>query len=147
MSVTPGRTRYVVREGHACLPISATGIGALLPRPSRPRDLARKWLPEVEGYAAGMVDYLLRAKLQIVVAENKAEVTLTGALAPVDPGAVVHVYWEDEAGARTELATQAVRGDAPASFVVPTGSRKVAAYVRGQDGAGAFVAVAEVRVP
>jgi hypothetical protein len=143
-----GRTRYVIREGARVLAYQRNGdrLHFFIDQAVQ-EDLARKWLPEVEGYAAGMVDYLLRAKLQIVVAENKAEVTLTGALAPVDPGAVVHVYWEDEAGARTELATQAVRGDAPASFVVPTGSRKVAAYVRGQDGAGAFVAVAEVRVP
>jgi hypothetical protein len=143
-----GRTRYVTREDVRVLAYQRNGnrLHFFLDQAVQ-EDLARQWLPQVEAYAAGMLDHLLRAKLQIVAAENKAEVTLTGAAAPVAPGAVLHVFSEDEAGVRTELASQAVVGDASASFVCPKGARKVAAYVRGQDGAGDFVAAAEARLP
>ena len=143
-----GRTHYVVREGTRMLAYQRNGdrLHFFLDQTVQ-EDLARRWLPEVEAYAAGMVDHLLRAKLQIVVAENKAEVTLTGTVAPVEPGATLHVYSEDEAGVRTELASRSVGGEPSASFVVPKGTRKVAVYVRGRDGAGAFVVAAEARVP
>jgi hypothetical protein len=143
-----GRTHYVVREGMRMLAYQRNGerLHFFLDQAVQ-EDLARRWLPEVEAYVAGMVDHLLRAKLQIVVAENKAEVTLTGTATPVEPGATLHVYSEDEAGVRTELASQSMGGDTSASFVVPKGTRKVAAHVRGRDGAGAFVVAAEARIP
>ncbi len=143
-----GRTHYVVREGTRMLAYQRNGdkLHFFLDQAVQ-EDLARRWLPEVEAYAAGMIDHLLRAKLQIVVAENKAEVTLTGTFAPVEPGAMLHVYCEDEAGVRTELASRSMGGEPSASFVVPGGTRKVAVYVRGRDGAGGFVGAAEARVP
>jgi hypothetical protein len=54
---------------------------------------------------------------------------------------------EDDAGLRTEFAVQKPHGDAPLFFEIPKGARKVAAYLRGQDSAGVFVAAAEARVP
>lgn len=94
-----------------------------------------------------MVDHLLRAKLQIVVTESLAQVTLTGTTTSADAAAQVHIFSEDEAGMRTEFATQTAKVDAPLSITVPKGACKIAAYVRGQDGAGVYVAAAEARVP
>ncbi len=143
-----GRTRYFVRNGLRVLAYRRDGdrVHFFLDQAVH-EDMARRWLPEVEGYAAGMVDYLLRAELHIVMTENKAQVTLRGAAVSVEPATVLHVYSEDEAGLRTEFATRTLQNGAVVSLDVPKGSRKIAAYVRGQDGAGAFVAAAEARVP
>jgi hypothetical protein len=143
-----GRTRYVLREGIRVLAYrrDADQVHFFLDQ-SIFADSARRWLPDVEGYAAGMVDHLLRAKLQIVVEENKAAMTVNGIAALDKPPATLHVFWEDGAGKRTEFATQALRGNEPLSFEIPKEARKVAAFVRGQDGAGEFVAAAEARVP
>jgi len=143
------RTRYMVRDGLRVLAYQCNEdhVHFLLDQAVH-EDIARRWLPEVEGYAAGMVDHLLRAKLQIVVAENSAQVTLTGANTSAEPTtAQLHLFAEDEAGLRTEFAAQTAQVDAPLSFAIPKGARKVAATIRGQDSAGVYVAVAEVRVP
>ncbi|HEX7505671.1 MAG TPA: hypothetical protein VF550_02790 [Polyangia bacterium] len=143
-----GRTRYVVHDGLRVLAYQRNGnrVHFFLDQAVH-EDIARRWLPEVEGYAAGMVDHLLRAKLQIVVTESLAQVTFTGTTTSSDAAAQVHILSEDEAGVRTEFATQTAKGDTPLSIAVPKGARKIAAYVRGQDGAGVYVAAAEARVP
>jgi len=142
-----GRTRYVAHDGERVLAYqrNADRVHFFIDRVVY-EDMARRWLPEVEGYAAGLVDHLLRAKLQIVVAESSAQVTFTSATTSADSVAQLHLFSEDETGMRTEFATKTVQGDVPLSFSVPKGTRKVAAYVRGQDGAGAYVAAAEARV-
>ena len=143
-----GRTRYVVRDGIRVLAYqrNADRVHFFLDQAVH-EDLARRWLPQVEAYAAGMVDHLLRAKLEIVVADNKAQVTVTDMLTPAEATFEVHVLSENDAGVRTELAAQTPHGDTPLSFAIPKGARKVAAYLRGQDSAGVFVAAAEARVP
>lgn len=143
-----GRTRYVVRDGIRVLAYRCNGdrVHFFLDQ-AVDEDVARRWLPEVEGYAAGLIDHLLRARLQIAVEENKARVALTGTATPFGPAVTVHVFWEDDAGVRTELPAQATQSDAPLSFDLPKGARKIAAYVRGQDGAGAYAAASEARVP
>lgn len=143
-----GRTHYVVREGLRVLAYqrNANRVHFFLDQAVH-ADMARGLLSQVEGYAAGLVDHLLRAKLQIVVADNQAQVTVTGLASQAEPTFVAHLFAEDDAGVRTEIATQTLHGDAPSSIAIPKGARKVAAYLRGQDSAGAFVAAAEVRVP
>jgi hypothetical protein len=143
-----GRTRYMVHDGLRVLAYqrNADRVHFFLDQAVY-EDLARRWLPQVEAYAAGMVDHLLRAKLEIVVADNKAQVTVTGTVTPADTTFAVHMLSEDDAGLRTELAVQTPHGDAPLFFEIPKGARKVAAYLRGQDSAGVFVAAAEARVP
>ena len=143
-----GITRYMVRDGVRVLAYQRNGdrVHFFLDQVVH-QDMARRWLPEVEGYAAGMVDHLLRAKLQIEVTESSARVTFTGTTTAADVAAQVHIFSEDEAGIRSELATQTVQGGAPLSIDVPKGARKIAAYVRGQDGAGVYAAAAEARVP
>ena len=142
------RTRYVVREGLRVLAYQRVSdrVHFFLDQAVH-EDLARRWLPEVEGYAAGMVDHLLRATVHVSVAEGKAEVTVVGVMAMLGPAATLHVYFEDDAGARTEFASQPLRSDQPAFFAIPKGARKVAAFVRGQDAGGDFVAAAEAHVP
>ena len=143
-----GRTRYVIGDGIRVLAYqrNADQVHFFLDQAVH-ADIARRWLPDVEGYAAGLVDYLLRARLQIVVEENRARITVNGVAALAEPAATLHVFWEDGAGRRTEFATQALPGDAPLSLDIPKGAKKVAAFARGQDRAGEFVAAAEVRVP
>jgi hypothetical protein len=143
-----GRTRYVVREGLKVLAYqrNADRVHFFLDQAVL-ADMARTLLPQVEAYAAGLVDHLLRAKLHIVVADNKAQVTVMGIAIPAEPTFVVHLFSEDETGVRTELATQTPHGDVPTSIAIPKGARKIAAYLRGQDSAGVFVAAAEARVP
>ena len=140
-----GRTRYVVLDGVRVLAYQRNGdrVRFFLDTAVY-EDMARQWLPEVEGYAAGLVDHLMRAKLHIVVGQGKAQVSIDGAL---QPGVEIHLYWEDETGLRTEVSGHAPRGASPWDFDIPSGARKVAAYVRGQDGAGAVVAAVEARVP
>ena len=140
-----GRTRYVVRDGMRVLAYQRNGdrVRFFLDATVY-EDMARQWLPKIEGYAAGLVDHLLRGKLQIVTAQNKAQVSLDGTL---QPGGEVHLYWEDEEGLRTEVPGQEPHGASPWSFDVPPGARKVAAFVRGHDGSGALVAAVEARVP
>jgi hypothetical protein len=143
-----GRTHYLVRDGVRVLAYqrNADHVHFFLDQAVH-EDVARRWLPEVEGYAAGLVDHLLRAKLQVVVENNEARVTLTGTATPVDPTASVHIFSEDDTGVRTELSVQKIEGDTPSACDLPKGARKVAAYVRGRDGAGPYVAAAEARVP
>jgi hypothetical protein len=143
-----GRTRYVVRDGIRVLAYqrNADRVHFFLDQAVH-ADVARRWLPQVEAYAAGMIDHLLRAKLEIVIADNMAQVTVTGTVTPTEATFAVHMLCEDDAGVRSEFAAQTPHGDVPLSFEIPKGARKVAAYLRGQDSAGVFVAAAEVRVP
>jgi hypothetical protein len=143
-----GRTRYLVRDGIRVLAYqcNADRVHFFLDQAVH-EDVARRWLPEVEGYTAGLIDHLLRAKLQIAIHENRAQVTLTGMATQGVPGVSVHVFSEDDAGERTELSVHTTQGDAPLAFDVPKGARKVAAYVRGLEGADVYVAAAEARVP
>lgn len=143
-----GRTRYVVREGIRVLAYerNADRVRFFLDQ-SVHADMARSLLPQVEAYAAGLVDHLLRTKLQIMVADGMASVTVTGTRMPADPALAVRVFSEDDDGVRAELAAQAPQGDAHSSYAIPRGARKVAACLRGQDSAGVFVAAAEARVP
>ena len=142
-----GRTRYVVRDGTRILAYQCSGdrVHFFLDQAVY-MDVARRWLPDVEGYAAGMVNYLLRAKLQIVVEENKATIAVNGVTALAETASILRVFWEDGAGRRTEFASQVLRQDMPLSFDIPKGAHKVAAFMRGQDGAGEFVAAAEAMV-
>jgi hypothetical protein len=143
-----GRTRYVVHEGIRVLAYrrEADQVHFFLDEAVY-ADVARRWLPEVEGYAAGLVDHLLRAKLAIAVEEHRATLTVSGVSVLAGTPATLRVFSEDEAGKRTELASQALQGNAPVSFTLPKGACKVAAFARGQDGAEEFVAAAEARVP
>jgi len=141
-----GKTRYVVRDGMRTLAYDCSGNRVRFFLDERVRqDLARRWLPEVEAYAAGMVDHLLRRKLQIKVADGKAEIAVAGAASEGLAGKDIHVLVEDAAGRRREIASSSIAAT-PLSFQLPSDARKVAAFVRSDDDDG-FVAAAEARLP
>jgi hypothetical protein len=151
-----GKTRYVVRDGARLLAYECSGNRVRFFLDERVRqDLARRWLPEVEAYAAGMVDHLLRRKLQIKVADGKADIAVAGwgneatdeASSEGLVGKSIHVLVEDAAGKRREIVSRSIAAEAsPLSIRLPSDARKVAAFVR-SDGADGFVASAEARLP
>ena len=142
------RTRYLVRDGIRVLAYQRNGNRVhFFLDPSVYADCARAWLPVVEGYAAGLVDHLLRVQLDMSVAGQEATVKVSGFSGRPEADARLHLLAEDAAGVRRELAAAPLRPDAAITFAVPAGTRKLAAHVRGRDQAGAFVGVAETIVP
>jgi hypothetical protein len=110
-------------------------------------DVARAWLPEVMGYAAGLADHLLRAKLQIEVAGDQVILTVSGIRGTLEKEATAHVFTEDESGQRREISAVSLPRTGPAAFSLPKGARKIATFARGRDGAGEFVATGEISLP
>ena len=105
------------------------------------QDTARALLPEIGAYAAGLIDHLFRAKIQLELAAGAVAVTVTGAQGNVRRGEV-RLYAEDAAGHRRPFAT-APAAATPTRLTVPAGTRRIAAVLRGEDDAGDLVAVAE----
>jgi hypothetical protein len=103
-------------------------------------DNAKELLPEIAGYGAGLIDHLFRATLQIEIADGAATIAVAGTTGNLRKGEV-RVYAEDGQGARALIATAAAAGTVSAT--VPAGTRRIAAVLRGEDEAGALVAVAE----
>ena len=109
-------------------------------------DMARALLPEIAGYAAGLLNHLLRASLEMTGAGSELRVRLLG---EVKEGGTVRVFVEDRSGRRLELPG-AVPTLAPGSEIVvnlPAGVKKLAAVLRGRDAGGPFVAAGEVTLP
>jgi hypothetical protein len=107
------------------------------------RDTATTLLPEIGGYAAGLIDHLLRVEIKLQVAAGAVEVQVAGARGAVT-GGQVRLYADDAAGNRRPF------GMVPASggrVTIPSGARRVAAVLRGSDSAGELVAVSEAAVP
>jgi hypothetical protein len=105
-------------------------------------DAARTLLPEIEGYAAGLLDHLLRASLRVQLSGTTATVTLEG-IGALAGEAKVRIFGDDVVGNRKELTTVAVTGGQPVTVTVPADIKKVAAVVRAADAAGPFVAIGE----
>jgi hypothetical protein len=101
----------------------------------------------VEGYAAGLVDHLLRVTLALSIAEQHVSVTASGVAGQLETGAILHVLAEDGAGVRKEIAQAPVQPDVALTFAVPPGTRTIAAYARGRDAGGEFVAAGETTAP
>jgi hypothetical protein len=110
-------------------------------------DCARRWLPEIEAYAAGWVNHLLRAKLEVSLVDQAASVVLSGVGETLDPQSELHVLVEDDNGMRKEIAFSRLSLGKAGPFVVPPGARKIVAYAIGRDRGGRFVAIGEQRVP
>ena len=142
------RINYVEREGVRVLAYqrSAGKVHFFLDQAVY-ADCARRWLPEIEGYAAGLVNHLLRAKLTLSLADKNVTVKATGFTGRPEPGAIVHVLAEDDVGVRKEIAQSPLQPGMALTFSVPAGVRKLAAYARGRDGGGPFVAAGEMTLP
>jgi len=140
--------RYLVRDGVRILAYERAGdqLRFFLDRAVY-ADCARHWLPVIEGYATGLVDHLLRARLSVALEGGKLSVALQGTAGRIEPGSVIHVLAEDGKGARREIARAQARSEGTLSFAVPAETKKLAAYLHGRDAAGPVVAAAELAVP
>lgn len=143
-----GRTRYVLRDGIRVLAYQCSDrrVHFFLDQ-SVHADVARRWLPEIEAYAAGLIDHLLRASMKLSVAGGEATVVLEGLRGQAAAGTTLHIFAEDSAGARKEIATPRYRSGQPETIAVPKDARKLAAFARGKDDGGVFVAAGEISLP
>jgi hypothetical protein len=139
-----GRTRYVKQDGRRVLAYQRNGnrLHFFLDQTVY-ADTARQWLPEVEAYAAGMVDYLLRGKVEIAVADHSATFTVAGLSGALETGAALHVFSERADGSRQEIAVRPLATGASVVVDVPHDAKKLAAFVRSRDGGGPLFAVGE----
>jgi hypothetical protein len=139
-----GITRYVQSDGVRVLAYRRDGerIHFFLDRAVH-GDCARRWLPEIEGYAAGLINHLLRVQLELSVAEQKVSIVASGLSGHAEAGMKLHVLAEDADGGRKQFAEAPFSTDSMGPFAVPAGTRKVVSYVRGRD----FVAVSEMVIP
>jgi hypothetical protein len=109
------------------------------------RDTAQALLPEIGGYAAGLIDHLFRAEIHLEVTGGTATVSVSGVRGALSSGEI-RLFADDAAGKRRAFATVPASG-AAASVSVPAGARRIAAVLRGADAAGDLVSVAESSVP
>ena len=108
-------------------------------------DAARTLLPEVEGYAAGLLDHLLRAGVSLK-AGGELAVTLEGVGSASN--LTLQLFSEDDRGQRrpapTTIDLAALAAGRTVTIAPPAGARRVAVLVKGRDAAGDFVAVGEL---
>lgn len=114
-------------------------------------DSARVLLPEVTGYAAGMINHLFRAGIGLVLEGGRLNVSLEGVSGGKAQGQL-RLFAEDASGKRRPLpVAEASQGTFNAgslfSIDLPAGTRQVAAVLRGTDDAGSLVAVGELKLP
>jgi hypothetical protein len=142
------RTRHVTRDALRILAYQRIGrrVHFFLDQAVY-ADTIRYWLPEVEGYAAGLVDHLLRAKVGFALAGHQVTLTVEGVDSPSPGPSGWRVFVEDAQGERKEIATAAFKQDVPFTVELPKSARKIAAVVRGRDKAGDFVATGELTLP
>lgn len=107
-------------------------------------DTARALLPEIAGYAAGFIDHVLRAEITLARDGDRVRATVASPAGRIR-GGKLRLFVEDGQGRRTELHGFApdTTGLDSATAVVPAGTRRVAALLRGQDDAGPIVAFGE----
>lgn len=111
-------------------------------------DTARALLPEIAGYAAGLIDHLLRAEITLARDGDRVRATVVAPAGHIG-GGKLRLFAEDAQGRRTELGGIAGDGEGldSASVVIPADTRRVAALLRGQDDAGPVVAFGELLLP
>jgi hypothetical protein len=111
-------------------------------------DTARVLLPEIGGYAVGLIEHLFRAQLALEVQDGQPRVRLSG-LRGALRGGKLRVFSETSAGERRELAAASMGPvlESVLGATVPSGTRRLAVVLRGEDDAGPFVAAAELRLP
>jgi hypothetical protein len=104
-------------------------------------DSARALLPEIGGYAAGLVDHLFRADIHLEIKAGGVAVSVTDARGEIRKGEV-RLYVDDAAGKRVAFASVPASAT-PTTVTIPGGAHRIAAVLRGEDDAGDLVAVAE----
>ena len=108
-------------------------------------DAARALLPEVAGYAAGLIDHLLRGEIVLSHEGDRVRAKLPVGAARIR-GESLRLLAEDATGVRREIGKFSARDGAPddVSVAIPAGARRVAAVLRGEDAAGVVVAFGEL---
>jgi hypothetical protein len=120
-------------------------------------DTARVVLPEIAGYAAGLVDHLFRARIGLQVSGGRVQARVASGDGG-GPRGEVRLLAEDAVGRRREIgripvgpgqgsdtATSRIADDV--GVAVPADTRRVVAFLRGDDGAGPVVAFAVLAWP
>jgi len=111
-------------------------------------DSARTLLPEIAGFAAGLIDHLFRAEITLVLEGDRARATVASTAGKIR-GGTLRVFAEDSQGQRREIGAFPSDGaglDA-VSVAIPAGSVRLAATLRGEDDAGTVVAIGQLAVP
>jgi hypothetical protein len=143
--------RYLAFEGRRVLAYENSGTQVhFLLDDAVYADMARALLPEIAGYAAGLLNHLLRASLEMTATGTKVSTKVTVRLAgEIKQGGALRVFVEDTNGHRRELpgAAATLAPDEEITVDLPAGARKLAAVLRGRDAGGPFVAAGEVTLP
>jgi hypothetical protein len=108
-------------------------------------DSARVLLPEIAGYAAGLIDHLLRTRVLLSGEGDRVRATIVAPAGRIRGGRL-RLLAEDGQGRRREIEGFSTDTGAPddVSVTVPPGSRRIAAVLRGQDDEGPVVAFGEL---
>jgi hypothetical protein len=141
------RNHYLALDGHRVLAYENTGRQVrFFLDDAVYADMARTLLPEIAGYAAGLLNHLLRARLDMTAAGTSVTIHLAG---EIKEGGALRVFVEDGSGQRRELPGAGATVSPGGEIVVspPAGARKLAAVLRGRDASGPFVAAGEVTLP
>ena len=101
-------------------------------------------LPEIAGYAAGFIDHLLRTSVSLSVTGDRIRAEVLSSRGTV-PAGQPHLFAEDAQGRRRELqVSRDERNGAVFSAIAPSGTRRVSAFLRGEDEAGTVVAFGDL---
>ena len=111
-------------------------------------DSARVLLPEIAGYAAGLIDHLFRAEVRLTLDGDQVRAAVVAPAGRIQ-GGQLRLFGEDATGKRREIGSFSTEGGAErgVSVAVTPGTRRVAAVLRGRDDAGPVVAFGELAVP
>jgi hypothetical protein len=141
-------TRYVVQDGARILAYQR-GVDSVRFFEDHAvfADIASHWLPRIEGYAAGFINHLLRARTTIAIEGKKASLTVSGASLPLTADTSLRVLSEAADGERREIASLPLQPGQPMVVDIPPGARRIVAVVHGHDAAGELVAVDEATTP
>jgi hypothetical protein len=148
----PSARRYVLIEGRRALAYQRLPGRVTFFLDERVyADTARALLPEVAGYAAGLVDHLFRAQVTLASEGGQVAVGLEGAAGGKAEGKL-ELYAEDGSGRRRAVATpEAARSSFATGTLfrvsLPVGTRRVAAVLRGSDTGGDLIAIGELALP
>lgn len=142
-----GRRRYLRVQGRRALGyLRVPGRVRFFLDESVYLDSAKALLPDIAGYAAGLIDHLTRGEVAIEAGGGSVDVSPP---AGARRGRL-RVLVDDESGRRTEVRAvdlDAATAGPVTSVAVPPGARRVTAVFRGEDAAGPLVASAEIRWP
>jgi hypothetical protein len=108
-------------------------------------DSARALLPEIAGYAAGLIDHLLRAQVTLAREGDLVRATVVAPAGRIQSGRL-RLFAEDGTGKRKEIGSFDGAGTDSVSVTVPGGTRRLAAVLNGRDAAGPVVGFGELAV-